>query len=373
MIFRYSRSFLIFFIFFAATAYSFLVLNRWVLTDLGLLSYGRVWQLYISWFDFGFFRRGLVGTLFSETGIHTAFKNEYIFAIVLQHIAILALVTLLYVYCLRKGIKNILFLIGLVFSPALIAQSGYATGTLDIFVLLVALINILFVRNVFVFCLYLVLGTLIHELFVFTIPAQLYVFHFKGPYKKGFDSIFVNALPTFVSIAVLILVSQFGKIEVLEETYNAIMQQKIPNSYGHNPIWSGYWEVSSNVATNLIYRATHYPFSAVTVLFLIPGILYILFLTARGVKLTSGRLESLILAISVLFPLLAAVVAADFFRWIGMSANMALLVTLRLMQDDGSKTEKWNAILCGFCLLAPFGVAHYRPFPIHQFVIEKLL
>ena len=151
------------------------------------------------------------------------------------------------------------------------------------------------------------------------------------------------------------------------------MQQKIPTSYEHNTIWSGYWELSSNFTTNLFYRATYFPFSTKTIMFLIPGILYILFLTTRGLKLASGRLESLIFVISVLFPLLAAVVAVDFYRWIGMSANMALLLTLRLMQNDRSRTEKWNAILCSFCLLAPFGVAHYRPFPIHQFVIEKLL
>ena len=140
-----NRPFLVFFMFLAAAIYSFLVLNRWIVTDLGLLSYGRVWQLYISWSDFGFFRRGLVGTLFSETRINTIFENEYVFAFLVHHFAILTLSILLAVYCLQRGITNILFLIGLAFSPALIIQSGYNTGALDVFVLLVALINILFV------------------------------------------------------------------------------------------------------------------------------------------------------------------------------------------------------------------------------------
>ena len=115
-----NRFFLTAFIFIGAAAYSFLVLNRWIVSDLGLLSYGRVWQLYISWSDFGFFRRGLVGTLLSETRINTLFENEYIFALVMHHFAVLTLVVLVFIYCIRRGIVNILFLTGLTFSPALI-------------------------------------------------------------------------------------------------------------------------------------------------------------------------------------------------------------------------------------------------------------
>ena len=149
MIVQNNRHFNVIFIFFAAVAYSFLVLNRWIITDLGLLSYGRVWQFYISWSDFGFFRRGLIGTLFSETHINNIFSNEYVFAFFVHHVAVVTMAALLAIYCIQKGITNILFLVGLAFSPALIIQSGYSTGALDVFVLLVALINSLFVRNVF--------------------------------------------------------------------------------------------------------------------------------------------------------------------------------------------------------------------------------
>jgi hypothetical protein len=371
-----NRPFLVFFMFLAAAIYSFLVLNRWIITDVGLLSYGRVWQLYISWSDFGFFRRGLMGTLFSETRINTMFENEYVFAHVVHHFVILTLSILLSVYCLQRGITNILFLIGLAFSPALIIQSGYSTGSLDVFVLLVALINILFVRNVFLFCLLLVVGVFIHELFIFTIPAQLYVFHFLGSHGKRLSPTFINALPALVSVVAVVVVGLFGKTGFPEESFYAIMQQKLPTAYGQHPLWSGYREVGSTyVDRNL--SAAGQVFSLVNsgrYIFLLPGFFYILILIARGWKLTSSRLETLIFIIAVLFPLLTALVAADLHRWVGMSANMALLLTLRSMQGDGSKVATWNVVLCGFCLLAPFGGAELeRPFPLHQFVIEKFM
>ena len=82
----------------------------------------------------------------------------------------------------------------------------------------------------------------------------------------------------------------------------------------------------------------------------------------------------LIIVFVVVFPLMAAFVATDLYRWISFSANMALLLTLRLIRDDGSQTAKWNAVLCVFCILAPFGAADYdKPFPVHRFVLEKLL
>lgn len=109
-------------------------------------------------------------------------------------------------------------------------------------------------------------------------------------------------------------------------------------------------------------------------IFLIPGILYIIILTARALQLTSNRLEMLILSIAVLFPLMTAFLATDLHRWVSLSANMALFLTLRLIGDDGSKPAKWNAFLCIFCFLAPFGAADYdKPFPVHRFVLEKFL
>ena len=368
-----NRSFLVFFIFLAAAIYSFLVLNRWIVTDLGLLSYGRVWQLYVSWSDFGFFRRGLVGTLFSETRINTMFESEYVFAFVVHHFAILILSILLSFYCLQRGITNILFLIGLAFSPALIIQSGYTTGALDVFVLLVALINILFVRNVLLFCLLLIVGIFIHELFIFTIPAQLYVFHFLGSHGKRLSPTFINTLPALVSVVAVVVVVLFGKTGFPEESFNAIMQQKLPTAYGQHSLWSGYVEVGSTVGRNLSSADQVFSlFNSGSYIFLLPGFFYILILIARGWKLTSSQPETLIFTIAVLFPLLTAFVATDLHRWVGMSANMALLLTLRSMQGNGSKVATWNVVLCGFCLLAPFGGAELdRPFPLHQFVIEK--
>jgi hypothetical protein len=353
-------------------------------TDLGLLSYGRIWPLYVSWSDFGFFRRGLVGTIFSETQLNTIFESEYVFATVAHHFIVLILAILLAVYCFKRSITNRIFLLGLVFSPALIIHSGYNTGTLDVFVLIVAALNILFVRRTLLFCFLLVIGLLIHELFVFAIPAQLYAFYFLGSGKKPLSLTLLNTMPFISVLLAVAVIALFGKIDLSEESYLAIMKQNIPNAFNQHGLWSGFIEINdSTFKENLIYCTNHiislfldngYHDHKYGFIFFIPGILYIIILTARALQLTPSRLEMLILVFAVLFPLMAAFVATDLHRWVSFSANMALLLTLRLMRDDGSETSKWNAVLCIFCFLAPFGAADYdKPFPVHRLALERLL
>lgn len=378
---KHLASLIIFFI--IATIYSFFMINRWLVTDLGFMSYGRVWPLYVSWSDFGFVRRGLVGTIFSVTHLNTIFESEYVFAIVMHHFLVLILATLLAVYCYQRSITNRMFLFGIVFSPTLIIHYGYNTGTLDVFVLIVAILNILFVRGTLLFSFLLGIGVLIHELFIFTIPAQLYAFYFLDSHKKPIGLSFLNIIPFITVLLAVAVIMLFGKTDFSEVSYNAIMRQNIPNAFNKHGLWSGYIEIAGTFKGNMKYSTNHvislflnngYHAHKYGYIFLIPGILYIIILTMRALRFTPNRLKMLILVFAVLFPLMAAFVATDLHRWVSLSANMALLLTLRLMRGDGSETVKWNAVLCIFCFLAPFGAADYdKPFPVHRIVIEKLL
>ncbi len=80
------------------------------------------------------------------------------------------------------------------------------------------------------------------------------------------------------------------------------------------------------------------------------------------------------MTVAVVSPLFAALVATDYYRWVAMSANMAILLTLVVVVQTGKTDSRWNAPLLLYCVLAPFGGAAIdRPFPMHQFIIERLL
>jgi hypothetical protein len=371
---RKNSSLLLFLIFISAILYSCAILNRWIVTDLGLLSYNRLWQLNISYTDFGFFRRGLVGTLLSESRINSLFSNEYFSALFIHAISIFIMTSLIAYYCFRKNIKNFLFVIGIAFSPALIIHQGYNTGNLDIFVLIISIINIFFVRNYIVFSLLLFIGVLIHEIFIFTLPAQFFAFYLYNRSNKLKILDVATIIPVITSLSAIVIILFFGKLDISELEFKDVMQNKLPNAYMKHILWSGFYEVSTSGQLNLSL-STQYHFDHIKdgrFIYALLPLFYVGILILRAVQNIYSRSEVFFLVFAVLFPLLIAFVAMDIYRWIAMSANMALLLTLKIVAKSGHTYSKWNILIAIFCLLAPFGAAGYgRPFPMHQFVLEK--
>ncbi len=360
-------------IFFLALCFSFLVLNRWVITEIGLLSYGRVWQLYISYTDFGFVRRGLIGTIFSLTGINSIFLNEYIFAFFIHHVAVALIALLIAYFCIKEKITNSLFLVGVAYSPALIIHSSYTTGALDVFVLVFAIFNILFVRNIFLFSLFLVAGIFTHELFIFTIPAQLWVLYFVFWRKSKINRLSYYT-PIVVSSLAIFIIIYFGKTDIDELDFNNIMRMRIPHAFEVHSLWSGYVEVGSQLEHNFnLAKSLSSVLQSYKILFLFLPLLYLVFLTLRVLQYSKSYGEVLLLVAAIFAPLLTSLVATDLHRWVAMSANMALLLTLRLASREGTTLSKWNIPIALFCFMAPLGGAELeRPFPLHQFLFEKI-
>jgi len=370
-----SRIVLVSGVFLAASLVAFVVLNRWLVTDIGLLSYGRIWQLYASYSDFGFVRRAFVGTIITESGISALFKNEYYLAFTIHHIAIVVLASLIAYYCISRRITDAIFLASIALSPALIIHSGYTTGTLDVFVLVFATINILFVRNMAIFSFIIVCGVLTHELFIFTVPAQFFAILMRRSQVRSSFPFKIILVPALTFIAATVAVIFFGVIDMPEEIFEQIMREKIPIAEGQHVGWSGHFEITSTTEQNAIGALQNLISELQTdFIWLIIPLTYITLLIARLWNFSKGSLEGVSIAIAVLAPLLAALVATDYYRWIAMSANMGILLALFYASQTGRSNSRWNIPLLVLCLLAPFGSAQIdRPFPMHQFVLERVM
>lgn len=361
-------------IFILSVLASFVVLNRWGFTDTGLLSFGRVWQFYISYEDFGFVRRALVGTVFSVTGLNSILQNEYYFALLAQNIAILIFSTILFSYVVKSKINNLPFIAALALSPTLIIQSGYTTGSLDIFILILASINILYCRILPIFCAILAVGVLMHELFVFTIPAQIvaYYLHLR---RQEDAPLFVPAVSTMASTLVpVILVILFGASDLSRDTFESIMESKIPLAAGQHELWSGYYEISSTTSNYIIEAIAKLAVDvALGAAFLIIPLIYVILVWLQLLSVPMLTSDKVLLSIATAFPILTSFLATDLYRWIGMSAGLGLMLTLSFIGKGAVPKSSLTYALLPFSLLAPFGSAQIdRPFPLHQFVLERL-
>lgn len=347
-------------------------LNRWIVTPEGIYSFGRVWQYFVSYTDFGFARRELFGTLLSVTRLNQL-GNAYEFSYVIYGIEILIFSSIILKYCLKYNpFPTLVAYFALFFSPAFILQSAYLTGTQDLEVLILATIISLYVNNFAIFIVLCVVGVLVHSLFVFLLPF-LFAYNFwKTNHTKS--DLYRHALAAILMLAVIVLTVIGGQLDVPKDVYQNAMAAKMPAAVDHHPLWSGYYEVSSSVDQN---EKTHmfkevvnhwwYAFIPLTYAILLA------FVVAAFARLKVYK--RIILFFSLLFPLLTIFVATDVYRWIGMSADLSLIALLALNKERIIQVPRFfYYLMAAFFIVAPFGAAQLsRPFPALQFVLGHIL
>lgn len=360
-------------IFLLAFAVSSAVINRWIVTDIGVLSIGRVWQLFIDWQDFGFVRRAFVGTVLQHIGVRSIFSNDYFYAIFVYHAAILFICGLLFFFVIKKRLYDPLFVMTVAFSPAMLFQLGYTTTSLDAFIVAFAALNMLFVRRVVLFCAIIVIGLLIHELFAFTIPAQMVALKMRltdeGRWHRS-----TMLLTAVTTIAVSLFIVIYGKLDVPQDVFESIMAAKMPDAAWQMGLWSGYFEINSSFQENVdvslrVLRSS----LADSAIYLAVPIAYLVLLIARLKGGASTRREYLAVTGASLFPLCVTLIAYDHYRWIGLSCNLAILFTLIMVARMSEQVTRLDRMILPFALLGPLGsMPMDRPFPMLQFVLERL-
>lgn len=358
-----------------AYVYFLIVLNRWMFTSLGLKSYGRVWQYYVNYVELGFVRRALLGTILTITRVNVAVRNEYVFAHVFTAILGIACVTL--IYCLMKdaGLSRA-SAIGIVFAPSFLAHFGYFTGSLVLPLFLLLCIAILNARNVIVVLLITGIGILTHEAFLFYVPFIAAMTLAARTGETGIEHAKIPVIIAGFSFLVLLTLRLFSAPALDESQYSSMMAAKIPRAAYQNPYWSGYFELYSTVSQNFSLGK-----ASLKLLFTKNGALafvpftYTILLAGYCIKnISSNVLTKITTGFGIVFPFFACFIAADFLRWVCMSADCALLAIIVFSKCGRMNVgDRFSSGLLAFCLLSPFGAVEPNwAFPLQQFILEKL-
>lgn len=368
----------IFIVFFISLSGALVFLNRWVITDIGVFSFGRVWQYYVNYFDYGFSRRALLGTILDTTGVNNLIENTYYFAYIFYAANIVILSTLVLLYFLKNRVFNNIYAYMLVFlSPAFILQSGYLTGTQDIHLLIILTIIFLYVRRWFVFLILSAIGLFIHELYIFMLPAAIISLYIKR--NNGFEvkikEIFIG-ITVFAILIFLLVFIVFSGADIQQEQFELTMSGKLGEASYNHPLWSGYYEIFSSVESNTKGSMSLYlNFLDSLKYWFIPVFYAVSFALINSVYSKVEIWKKIIIFLSLILPMLAFIVATDIYRWVGMSVNISILYLISYSnQNRCAIPEKLIILLLTFSVLAPFGAAGIsRPFPAHQLILEKYL
>jgi hypothetical protein len=366
----------------ASYVFFLLILNRWLVTDLGMRSFGRVWQFYVSYSDLGFVRRALLGSFLSYTKLNTLIKNEYVFAHVFSAVCAATAYALTYLI-MRRGAYTRAFVIAVAFSPAFLLHFGYANGSLDLPVLVVALTAIVLIDNLVCLWILIVVGILVHEVFVFLIPLILVLRWDAGGLaaRDRWSRKNVLSLGSMAAVTILtyIILKLFGADHFDEKQFYQIMAQKMPTAAYQHGLWSGYYELFSTLSDNLVDVRAYFAenmksFLGKLSLLTVVYALYLSYLSVRKNSELDGFAKLLVVG-AALFPLLIMLIGTDFLRWTSFSGAAALLALIIFVKKKYVSLPPFHdCVMLAFCTLAPFGmVATDYPFPIILFIGNKIL
>jgi hypothetical protein len=366
-------------------ATSLVFLHRWIITPAGLESFGRIWHLYINYFEYGFNRRSLEGTVAYLTGLPQLFPGAYQFGYFWQSVKLAVLIVLVAKLVQRHVPENErIFRVILFLSPGFLWHLAYAPGNPDLFLMIVATAGLFFRLERLAFVGLLCLGVLAHEAFVFLLPGLALLHEFRaGRLHRKLPEVMWSltclVVPPLVLSVALFYVSNQQPLD--QAAYESRMAATLGTAAFRHQYWSGYFELFAG-ATEIVgsakhsFRAlpAHWMYLAIPVLYAF-GLAFAVFLRFAGVSLTIGALAGA----AMLWPISISYFANDYYRWISFSCALSLLAICVTWGAPGApRFARWRLnwlflALLPVSLLGPIGSNPASdPFPAWRFVIEKL-
>jgi hypothetical protein len=331
---------------FAAAVISLAAANRYFFTSLGLDSIGRVWQNYINYFDFGFARRSLLGTInwfFLPSPIELHRETSWI----LHNIFFWSFfVAFLYVTLAKMPGTSTLTKILLILNPMLIVHYAYETGH-DFALAGLALFAVLMLHKLRFTILFSLIGMFVHEAFLFAYMPLLAFLIYQQTGRRA-----PAILYACIMGAVMLAFVAHSKLFFDTEEYTRTINTVVPNLER-----IGDWELSAGIVENLEFTlsslliAIEDPFTLMIWLLLFG---YLLAFMRAFIPKVILQQQPLIYA-AVWFPTIVLFfLATDIYRWVSYSAFCVYLLHLYYSRSrDMSDTFVERRPNLAFMLFAP--------------------
>lgn len=357
------------------------ITNRWLVTPLGLESFGRIWYLFVSYQDLGFVKRALEGTILKATGLSLAFENPYRFAFLYHSCKLIILIGLIYRLLVKNQIENRALIYAIFFSPALVLHYGYETGSMDATLAILTLAIFSFNISNLLFIIALCTGVMLHEVYIFFIPSLVAL---RLNYTKEMPQSFVgliwklliySAAPTLI-VAILIYAAQNPPDRLW---YEEIISKYLGPAVNKHPFWSGYFELYKGIKENVDATHNSRNLSPTDIASTLIPLLYTSLLL-RLIYLLYKRTHSSkawILAICLCLPMIAFYFATDLYRYFSYIGTIAILGIISTWNDKMDISNEIKYLLIAITILTitgPLGNFPVSdPYPVLRFAADKIL
>lgn len=361
-----------------AWTYSILLVNRGWWTDLGEASFPRIWGYFVSWTDFGFARRSLVGTLLVESRLIDTVSDPYVFARLVYSALLTCLLVILSWAVTTTPVlySNPLLVVAVLLSPGGLAHLGYSIGSQDVVLAIIALATVLLVpsRNWILAVSLTIAGVLVHDLYALMVPAIIAIRAIANPRRGKFLGL--ESIGMLVAAAVALFAAlTVGQLTVSPDSYGEVINPRISSDSLPLSGSNGYFELTSGIGDNqqlgysLADLAGSWPYIAIPLAYVV-----VLGWAVVG-SVQASSVSKAVLGLSLALPLLASFYAFDFYRWVGLSAILGIIALVAFVRSRILTVPRLpQVMLAAASLLAPIGAFELtRPFPVHQWLWERLV
>lgn len=327
---------------------------------------------YVNYFDLGFIKRGLIGSIYKILNLPDYFNPSIL--VLSSHIIFLILFSIIFWKYVKYSFYNfklkdkVFFYTLFLLSPVLFIRLGYDIGRMDLICLVFSLLNIViiqkdslsfFKKGLFI-SITITIQLLIHEasLLMYT-PLVLSLYFYKYPKLKLFKSkkiILLFSLPLFVGLMLLI----FGRYEMGSEELNLYLtniNEELDTSMAMELIYS----LKQNFDVGFSRLSLYNLFGGNY--FIITYYVFILWLIFKFSKLP------LYLKTTLFAPLILSFIAMDHTRFLALSAvcgNLIFIISAKEMKLVLKRNFRFPIyiFLIAMFFLGPWGIGTYDPLPL---------
>lgn len=354
-------------ILFFSLSLSLIIANRWLVLQSENYSIGRVFQLYVSYSDYGFFRRGFLGTILNYLGLTELFSNDYTLPLIMSSFFIILLGITLYSVSQKAKLNNI-ETFWVMFSPALLFHLAYSgMGSFDLLFVMIFSLSIFFNKSIALDLLIITIGILMHEIFLFFTPAILFMRYQQGILNR------TQSIVIFISSILLTIIVSKQVISYPIDYYDSILSSKMPMAFLNGNI--GHTELFSSTQSNLSIglRTIKTMFTGGNFLYWILPTIYTLATPLIILNNFRDNIDKMLFLAACYSPIFILLIASDYYRWVSLSCSISIILIISLKhQLKLSLNKNIIYLLIPFSIFIAFGGADISwPFPLWQNLLQR--
>lgn len=320
----------------------------------------------INYYDFGFVKRGVVGSFYQFFDGSMSQFSLFLFQFSLLLIFIIAT----HFFFTKLGLQNKFIYILFVISPATCLQFGSDFGRFDPLIVSVFMLSVIYRHNSVLFVCLSLIGVLIHEIYTFALLPAAFLIYLSD--KCMLDSIYVffkrmvKSLVFYIILGLIIFILIFGGYEGgydkligsfydtnLSSLYIELNSPKINNSFF---VWT------RDIFDNFEYTLKRFNLKISTIYMILVLIIVIVYLSVLGVSFSKPKYYLILLASAPMFLL-----ATDWSRWFAFM-YISIFITFITTETEKAANES-RTYLSVICFYGPLGVSGFSPLLIKLYNI----